>query len=271
MHKVGGVVVDGTDNILLSKLVNVIVVGLYSNYYLIVNTLSTFMTLVFNSLTASVGNLGALESKERIYNNFNTMEFISSWLYCFAFVALFNLFNPFITLWLGEEYLFSMPMVFIISFNFYLRGMRNTVLTYRSALGLFEKDKYKAVIEAVVNLIASIILGIKYGAIGIFIGTAISTLSVCLTFEPYIVFKYGFDQKVRKYYARYFVNMALTFVLAGLVYLITRAVTFGPFLQLLFNGVLCLIIPNVVYWLLYRKKEEYKTFSGLVKRKILRR
>lgn len=269
MHKVGGIVVDSTDNILLSKLVSIAVVGMYSNYYLITNTLATVYNMLFNSLVSSVGNLGAMENKEKIYENFKFIDFAGTWIYTFSFVCLFNLFNPFIRVWIGEDYLFAFPMVFVISINFYLTGMRNSVLTFRSALGLFWYDRYKAVGEAVVNLVVSIVLGLKYGAIGIFIGTATSTVLLCLTVEPYITFKYGFGMKATQYYIQYLKNLLIALGIAVGIRMIGKTLPDHMYINLLLNAILCIILPNGILWLLYRRKKEYIKMVSVFKRKIL--
>ena len=61
-----------------------------------------------------------------------------------------------------------------IVINFYLYQIRRTVLTYRDAYGLFWYDRYKALVEAILNLIISIFLGIKIGLVGILCGTIVS-------------------------------------------------------------------------------------------------
>lgn len=44
-HKVGGIVVNGTDNVLTTALVNggLVIVGLYSNYLLLINTVKALL------------------------------------------------------------------------------------------------------------------------------------------------------------------------------------------------------------------------------------
>lgn len=137
-HRVGGVVVNGTDNLIMAKCVSVVSVGLYSNYYLIKNTLVSVISLLFQSVTASIGNLGAeTEDTARKEEVFNILNFIGAWIFGFSSICLFVLYNPFISLWLGEKYLFDMKIVTLIVVNFYMLGMRQPVLTERDALGIF--------------------------------------------------------------------------------------------------------------------------------------
>ena len=177
-HRIGGVVVNGTDNILISSFVGVIGVGLYSNYYLIINALNIVIGQVFNAVTASVGNLNALESRAKSYHIYKRILFINFWIAGFCSIALYILFNPFISLWIGKEYLFEIKLVLIIVINFYITIVRKTTLVYRDSLGLFWNDRYKPIFEAVINIIVSVLLAPRLGIAGVFIGTFISTIDI---------------------------------------------------------------------------------------------
>lgn len=63
MHKLGTVVVNNTDNLLISAFVGVVSVGIYSNYYLLIGSVRQVLDQVFAGITASVGNLGATEDQ----------------------------------------------------------------------------------------------------------------------------------------------------------------------------------------------------------------
>ena len=65
-HKIGGMIVNSTDNIILSKFVGITTVGIYSNYYMIINGLELIINQIFDAVIASVGNLGASENEKKI-------------------------------------------------------------------------------------------------------------------------------------------------------------------------------------------------------------
>lgn len=90
-HKIGGVIVNSTDNILISKFVGITSVGLYSNYYLIIGALNLLIGQSFSALTASVGNLNAVESKEKSYNTYKLILFINFWIAGFSSICLWIL------------------------------------------------------------------------------------------------------------------------------------------------------------------------------------
>ncbi len=260
MHKIGGVVVNSTDNILLSKIISLETVGLYSNYYMVFNALNIILVQFFNSLGASIGNLCAIESKEKQYNIFEKIFFLNFWMYFFTSICLVCLLNPFIKLWLGKKYLFSIEIVVILIINFYITGMRKTVLTFREACGLFYKDRWKAIIEAIVNLIFSIILAKRLGIFGVFLGTFISSVTVCNWVEPYVLFKYGFKLKLSKYFKKYFQYSLFTVIVGGITYFLCSSIKFNLFFSFVIKTVTCLVVPNIFFYCFYHKSEEFQYF-----------
>ena len=270
MHKVGGVVVNSTDNILLSMLVSLDSVGLYSNYFFITNALNSVTTHVFNSLTASVGNLFATSDSKNAYRVFKDIYFLNYFMYSFIAVSLLCLFNPFIDLWVGKDYLFNFDIVCIIVINFYITGMRKSVLTFREASGLFYKDRWKSVFEAIINLVASIILAIYLGTFGVFLGTLISSITVCVWVEPLVLYKYGFKEKLREYFKLYFMYLIITVIICIITYYLCSFIHLGKFISLILKAVLCLIIPNLINILIFRNLEEYNYFKNLIKKIIFK-
>lgn len=263
-HKIGAVVVFGTDNILISKLVGIVEVGLYSNYSMVVVAMNTLLQRFLGALTASVGNLVATEPEERILVVFDSLNLLSYWLTALSSIGLFFLLNPFVKLWLGEQYLFPLPLVTIIVANFYLGRMRNPVLVFRDALGLFWKDRYKPLLEATVNLFASLVFYRYLGFIGILVGTTFSTLTTCFWIEPYVLFRYGLRRPLKKYFKRFLFHTALMFI-AGLITAIAIALFKDDgFASLLTRIFTVLLIPNLVFWGVFRKTEEFRYLSGKI-------
>ena len=127
MHKFGGFVLNGTDNMILSKFVGIVAVGIYSNYLMIINLVKSYLTQVLSAISASVGNLIASEFKEKSYEVFQVNLFVHFWIYCICFVSFFTIFQSFIKLWLGNEYLLDSVTLIFVLLVFYLYGIHHAV------------------------------------------------------------------------------------------------------------------------------------------------
>ncbi|MDO4339768.1 MAG: hypothetical protein Q4C91_17020 [Eubacteriales bacterium] len=220
MHRLGTVIVQGTDNMLMSVFVGLTSVGIYSNYNLIISNVNTLFYKIYNALVGGVGNLVATEEDEKIYEVYRTIEFALYLFFAFVSAGLICFFNPVVRIFFGEKYLFSMPIVACIVINFYITGMRQANLMFRDAMGLFWYDRYKPVAESVINLIVSVYLVRHYEVIGIFIGTIVSSLTVDFWVEPYVLMKYGmktdWKKRLKKYFALYGIR-TVTAAAAGAV------------------------------------------------------
>ncbi|MBD7916459.1 hypothetical protein H9660_15045, partial [Clostridium sp. Sa3CUN1] len=201
-HKIGTFVVCGTDNIIISMLpgLGIVWVGLYSNYLLIINQLSSIISQIFSSLTASVGNLVIEEDSKKSYKIFKCILLINSFIYTYAAISMFFISKPFIKLWIGEEYLFKDYVVLALVINFYLNGMRNSYALFKDASGIFYEDRMVPIIESIVNLFISLIAGYFFGIIGVFIGTICSNLVLFLYSFPKYVYKRIFERNMKEYF-----------------------------------------------------------------------
>ena len=269
-HNIGSFVVYGTDNIIIAKFIGIIEVGLYSNYTIILTALNTFLQLVFESLTASIGNLMHSVSKEKSYDVFKNIFFATCWLVGFCAVCLYVLYNPFITLWIGEKYTFDKYVVFFIVFNFYIMFIRRPVNTFKQTVGLFWNDRYKPIIESIVNLVFSLILVKYYGICGVFMGTTISTLSICIWLEPYILYKNFFEKNVLEYFKLFFKYMVVTIISVVIIQGISMVFTEVTWVSFFMQILLCVSIPNVLFWISFRRTSEMKYMKEIFERILIK-
>jgi len=265
LHKMGEVIVFSTDNILISMFVGIYWVGLYSNYIMIMGIVRSFISSIFSSVTASIGQLNAKESSEKAYSVFNTAFFLNFWIYSFCAVSFWALFNPFITMWIGSQYVMSKYIVLMIVANFFVTGMRRTVLTYKETMGLFWQDRFKPLFESAINLIASVILVTKLGIIGVLLGTFISTMTTCFWVEPYILYKHGFKKPVRFHFAKYAMYTGITVATALITEWTCSIFTTYTFSSVAGRAIFCLIIPNMIFTMLFYRTREFKHVYGIVR------
>ncbi|WP_415304979.1 lipopolysaccharide biosynthesis protein, partial [Clostridium perfringens] len=269
LHNIGGYLVFSTDNILISSFINVSTVGLYSNYTMIIGQLSGLLSPVISGIGAGVGNLIATENEEKIYEIFKTTFFISFWIYSFATIFLYNLLEPFINWWIGEGYLLNKFVFLVVLLNFYINGMRSVIGTYKSKAGLFVQDKYMPALEGVVNLVISLIL-IKYlGLVGVFLGTTISTLIIPFWNQPRIVYKELLKKSVSKYFITFLVYLMIMLGVGWVTSNICNSIVSGySFTSLIVRGIVCVIIPNIIYFMIFFKTKEFQYLWMSIKNQI---
>jgi len=258
MHKIGDVVINNTDNLMLSAIVGIISVGCYSNYYLVIGSIHQLLTQVFRGITASVGNLGVTEDRSRVRRIFESSFFVGQWIYGFATICLFELLNPFVEISFGKQYLFPMSVVFVLCLNFFVTGMRQATLVFRDSLGLFWFDRYKSLIGAVLNLVISILLAYQYGTIGVFLGTLISALLTSFWVEPWILYRHSLKVPVRLYFLRYFFYMVITAVAGYVTHILCQRVFGGVWAILGMRLLICLFVPNVIFFICYVWTREFR-------------
>lgn len=283
LHKVGTIIVFATDNVIISKFLGLVSVGIYSNYYTLTSAFTSFINKFFTSISASVGNLAVTESVEKQEKTLFQVLFINFWLYTFGSCGLFALLNPFIgNIWLGQEYTFGMVIVFLIVFKNYLTGMRKSAQTFKNAKGLYWYNKYMPIYESVINLGLSIILVKMVGIAGVLLGTIISSLFTCVWIEPHVLYKYGFKKSAKEYVIKYLKYMAVFLIaialswgvcygieiLAGGAGALRSLKTIGVFAAQFISVV---AVSNGFLWLIYRKSDEYKYLLDVVKKKVLKK
>ena len=274
MHKLSTIIVRNTDSLLMSSFIGLATVGLYSNYRLVINALNNLMGKFAVAFSGSIGNFAVMENSDRLYKIYKEMDFMFFVMSAYLTGGLMMLFNPFITLLFGGRYCFPMTTVMVIVAEFYITRMRQTNLLFREAMGLFCNDRYKAVAESIINLVASLVLVRQYGVTGIIWGTIISTLCTCAWVEPYIFLKYGvqdaWKKKLRDYFAEYLKRTLLTAAVSAAAVLWVQRFPVGNFGIFILDGLLYTAVFAGVIVLFYRGSEEYDTLKqrGL---KILKR
>lgn len=269
LHKIAGMVVMSTDNLILSRFVGLVAVGLYSNYYLIIDALNKVISQVFNSVTASVGNLNASETaadRAKLERTFERLLFMNFWIYGFCSCCLWVLFNPFISLWLGSAMLFDAFTVLVIVINFYLNGMRKASMTFREATGAFYYDRYKPLAESAINIVASIWLVKHFGTVGVFLGTIISTLTTCIWVEPHVLYKYVFRKSAASY-AAYFLTYTFVSIFACVVtsYVANVLHLGNTYVDFAWKLLICALVPNSVFLLCFFRTARFRYFLELIK------
>ena len=258
LQKISITVTNATDNLVISAFVGMVAVGLYNNYYLIISTVRSFLSGIFGAMTASLGNLFVTESKERSAFVFRSLNMGGNLLAAICSVCFLVLFQPFILLWAGEEYLLDRFTMWTIVLNFATIYLQSMVQIYRDATGLTVVGKYRSVINAALNLIISVILVKPLGMAGVFLGSVIARLAVNWWFDAWVLHRKGFGCSPVGYYLRYLLSLALIVLSYVLVETLCGGLPEATWANLIIRAVLSVAVTGGLYLAIYGRSEEMK-------------
>ena len=263
INKLCTILVNNTDNIVLTYFGGLISVGVASNYIILINTLSSLTTQLFNSLTASVGNLNAIESSERKYSFFKSLNLSNFWIFGWGAIGIAFVSGDLVKLCFGDQYVLDISIPLILSANFYIVGMQNAVYAYKNTMGLFRYGQYLLLLTASINLVLDFVLGNTMGIFGIFLATLIARIATNVWYEPYAVFRYGFNLSPFNYLKKYIEYIAVLMVAGSMCYFLCSLCRFHVFVNVVVKVVICSVVPNLVFYLCYHRTKEGKYLLNL--------
>ncbi len=276
-HRIGGVSVTATGSAIISKMLGTVQAGIYGNYTIITTALMQLVTQVFNGVTASFGNIITVESKEVIYKRFKLLYFFNYLVFSFFTVSVGVIIQPFMKLWMHGDpnSLFADRTVVLLLCYFYVFGIRRVILMAKDSAGLYRQDQWFAIVEAVLNIVMSIVFVLWFKSVdGIILANILSMLIIPLWTQPYLVYKYVLNAKLGSYYVRYVIYFAMTAGLYVVTSLVANKLTTNIsnlFVELIVRGVLCVAIPNLLNIVVFARTSEFKDLLtlllGVVKKK----
>ena len=260
IHKFATVAIHSTDNIIISTLtgLGVTAVGLVSNYSMLINAVTGFIVIFFSALTTSMGNLVATSTTEHYRKTFLDLNFVNFWLYGFSSIAFLVLVPPFITLWLGAEYLIDNSSFLLIVLNVYLLGQFLVYNNVREVKGNFGKDKWMSLSEALINLIVSVICAYYLGLVGVYIGTVASKVFYTIA-RPIATYRFMTDKSPWDYFSRFLKYFGATVFAGAITYLVCSRVLITVNIWTFIIAIaIVTVIPNVIFLALFFRDAEFK-------------
>ena len=266
LHSIGGYLLHSTDNIIISSFIGVGVVGLYSNYMLIVSQVKALTKPILTSMKDSIGNLVAQDTEEKQYKIFKAIDLINFFIVGLVIVVLYNTLTPFVVWWLGKDYILAETVVLVMCFNYFVDEIRTSVMMYKYVSGIFTADKYVVFITSVINLVVSIVLVQYMGLVGTLLGTSIALLCTASWNWPRLVYKYTFKKSVIEYYriycARFLLLALLVFITAFLIQSVIGDA--NGFAYIVVRGVVSLVVFVLAFVLIYVKTPEFQYIRSSV-------
>lgn len=281
LYRVSMTVTEGTDNIIAAKFTSLVLVGLASNYTLIIQAARGFAESIMNSLLATVGNICATESTEKKKLIYDRLNCISGMGYSFVAICIFVMINPFIQLWLGDEYLLPISVPAFMCMDIFLQGSVRVSSLYRTAEGLFWYGKFRPLAQAIINLVGSIILVQITGELwAIFAGTVLSRLLTTVWYDPLIIFKYVFFKSPVSYYRMLVEDTIGLFLIAIAVYTTSTMIDLlliGELHSFILKLLITVFLTFILLFILNFRKCEFRKetlkimrkYSKVIKKRII--
>lgn len=263
-YKVSGLLVNSTDNILITFFQGLATTGIASNYTLLINTLNSLLGQVFNSLTASIGNHNATESEDKKYEMFSFMNLMNFWIFGWAALGILFCSSNLVQLCFGKEYVLSTEIPFVMALNFYTVGMMNAVWTYKHTLGLFRYGRFLQIITGILNIFFSVVLGGSWGLFGILFATFLARAMTNLWYDPYAVYIHGFHKSPLHYLKKY-IHFTVILVIAAIAcYFSLKLISAPLVLQVLLEVLLCSLVTNMIFWAAFCRTREFAILKKVV-------
>ncbi len=257
------------DTIIVSKFMGIIEVAIYYNYHYILAFADMFFIQILGAITPSLGNLLVDDDNEKKVKTFGTLQFVYYWVGTYMGVGFIVLFNTFVNIWLGPDYLFPQAIVIALAISTTVTNFQRPCSLMRDAGGLFWYGKLRPVASMIINVVASILLVKLIGTIGVVIGTILSKVLTYTWYDPYIVYKHAIKGSLKKYFIKYLFHWGIFAAFAfGCDYLY-KLTSLNGVLGLIVGFLIVTLIVNGGFILMFRNSYDYNYLKDNVFRTAL--
>lgn len=261
MHKIGAVLVNTTDSLVISAFIGITMLGKYSNYITIMVAMMSVIVLFFNPLTSVIGHMYVGESKEQVLKYFNFFHVLNFVLGIIFFGGYYAIIDDIITILFKDGLLFSRDITFVITLNYFVQFMEQAVRLFKDATGMFYYDRWKCVYEGILNIVLSILFVLifpqDYAVLGVIVATIITNLLICHLVEPHVLYKYAFGTRTYMYYMRNYIYM-LIFVVYLIIVEYVMVHCNNLWLDLILNGCIAVALAIVAVLLVIFSSRDFK-------------
>lgn len=262
--KIGGVIVNSSDSIVISAFLGLTMLAIYQNYYYILTAIIGIVGVIFSSCTAGIGNSIIVESREKNYKDLNKFTFIIAWLAGFCSCALLCLYQPFMQIWVGVDLLMDFSCVICFVVYYFIYEINAVLNLYKDAAGIWHKDRFRPLVTALTNLVLNIILVNYIGIYGVLLSTVLSMLFVGMPWIIHNLFMEIFKINPKKYVFKLFRYSVTTIVIAIITFICCNAVKGNSIASFITKGIICLVVSNLLFFIMYMKTDEIKETKNLI-------
>ncbi len=242
-HKIGGVIANNVDILIVSRFIGVTQIVVYTSYYYITEVIQKFVDMIAGAVIPGIGNVLVSDENKAydLFKEYNEFLFYIATVLC---VPLFMSISLFVGIWYGENLVIGDATVFMFVTLLFYRIIRNALGTFIAARGLFKETIKCVYLEAGINLVLSLILVHFLGIFGILLATLIAFITSEYLIKPRILNKAIFKRKKLGYYKSSITSFIVYGILLSLFYFIV------PLFNLNINNLLTWFVYSLVIFIL---------------------
>lgn len=264
--KIYNVIFTSVDTIVISSFLGLTPLAVFNNYYYVQSSIIGFLTILTASITAGIGNKMVTNSVEDNYKDFLKLTFANGWICSWCAVCMFCLYQHFIELWVGSNLLFPFSTMVLMVLYFLLPRITTMTYTYREAAGLWWEDRFRPLVATGVNLIINLILVKIIGMNGIILSTLICSVFINIPWGSAVLFKNYFKRSPFHYFSKIAFYIIVTLFAGIISLLICNIFPNHGLIALICKFVVCVFVPNIIFWICFHNQEEYSYVLQLSKK-----
>lgn len=270
--KLGGVIVNSADSIVISAFLGLSVLAVYNNYYYILTSIIGFLAIGFNACIAGIGNSLQTESLEKNYSDFKAFTLIVVWISGICSCCLLCLYQPFMLWWLNDpNAMFGIKEVICLCVYFFVYEVASIMFQYKDAAGMWHEDRFRPLVTALSNLAMNLATVKFLGIVGVLLSTVLSFLLIGIPWLIHNIFAVIFRRSPIEYIKRLLLYVAVTAVACGGCYWLCDLVPWQGIAGLFVRGMICMVVTNVIFFASCCRLQEFSraksVFVKVVKRK----
>lgn len=265
--KLGAVIVNSTDTIVISAFLGLSALAIYQNYFFILTSIIGIIMVIFTSCTAGIGNSIIVETKDKNFKDLKKFTFAISWITGFCTGCLLCLYQPFMEIWVGKKYELAYMAVICFCLYYYIYEINQLLSMYKDAAGIWHKDRFRPLMTSVANVVMSLIMVQFWGIYGVLLSTVFSTFFVGMPWILHNLFTTLFEKKQLIPYFKKLVYYAIVTILTcSITAFICNRINISGIVGILVKGIICCFLINGIYFVFYHKCEEFNQTLELMQK-----
>lgn len=265
--KVGSVVMNFADSVVVSAFLGLEMLTNYQNYYFIMSAIIGMIEIFLQSVMAGLGNSFITESKQKHFKDLQKATYLFLWLIGVCACCFLGLYQPFMELWVGPEMVLPAGVMICFVIYFLTYTLNRLLNVYKDAAGLWHKDRFRPLVKACVNLTLNLVLVRSCDLYGVLLSTVFAIVVIGMPWLLHNLFTGFFTKDMQRGYLKQLLGMtALILAVAGFVYLLCWPIQGNLWLALMLRGAICVIVPNLLFLAVLHRSEQFAPSVQLLDR-----